>query len=230
MLQAVKNGKTGHSINDKEVFWRKLFKGSEDSLTSSIFERLFYLPENLLWKILRDSINQTDVFNPEDQQLSEFEFWPHWDAAETNNRYFVEPDVFISTQDFDLIIEAKRKGAGQYVEQWESEIKSYRKVYSTYKKVFLLALEGNWNHSVQIVEGVPILKCEWQSMLDSIDTLLFNKSYQIEDCQKRILLDIVSAFEVHGFIKCEWFEQMKLTHDALNIDAGINIISEWKID
>jgi hypothetical protein len=40
MLQAVKNGKTGHSIDEQGVPWRELFKGSEDSLTASVFEQL----------------------------------------------------------------------------------------------------------------------------------------------------------------------------------------------
>jgi hypothetical protein len=40
MLQAIKNGKTGHSIDEQGVPWRELFKRSEDSLTASVFERL----------------------------------------------------------------------------------------------------------------------------------------------------------------------------------------------
>jgi LPXTG-motif cell wall-anchored protein len=42
-------------------------------------------------------------------RLLSFDFWPHWDKTGTDNTNYVEPDLFIKFDEFDVIIEAKVK-------------------------------------------------------------------------------------------------------------------------
>lgn len=232
MLHAIRNGKSGHNIRDKEqlIPWRQLFKGSEDSLTSSIFERLFYLPEKIFWTILRESVNQKDVFTPISEKIQEYEFWPHWKASESTNSHFVEPDVFISTEEFDLIVEAKRKGAGQDKSQWKNEVVSYKTTISENKKVYFLALEGNWNVTNEEIEGIPVLKCNWQAILDAVDYLIKYFDETSEMPHQRVLLDIITAFEIHGYLKCQWLEEINPVNTYESFNNNLKILSEWKIN
>lgn len=215
MLNAVKNGKAGHSISGMEVPWRELFKGSEDSLTASVFERLFYLEDDLFWKIIVKSTN--DIRLPKKvEQVEEVEFWPHWNPEGTLNSGFIEPDAFVRTNEFDLIVETKKKGASQNEIQWENEIQAYKNTFPEGKECYLLAVEGTLPmHSPKIL-SVPIIKTSWQSILDAVSQvyreLQVYKELQVRNrlhSQGRVLKDIINAFEVHGYLSCVWFENLQ---------------------
>ena len=95
----------------------------EDPKTSSVFETLLMLPDELLWEVLRAACFDNDNLPMVSGQIEDYEFWPHWDSANTSNTKLVEPDVFIRFQSFDLIIEAKyRDNYGQYSQQWEDRV------------------------------------------------------------------------------------------------------------
>lgn len=78
MLNLIKSGKSGRNyqvIEEIEIDLKKFFKKSEDSLTSSIFERLLYLPTNIFWQILTKSIVDKELYQLQAELVS-FEFWP----------------------------------------------------------------------------------------------------------------------------------------------------------
>jgi hypothetical protein len=207
VLHAVKNGKTGHGINEREVPWRELFKGSEDSLTSTIFERLFYLSNETFWKILTACLpNNVLTSSP----IDSFEFWPHWSAEDSDNQHFVEPDVFIRTKDSDFIIEAKKKGSEQSVQQWKNEIKSYRTSFPENRPCILIAIEGSERVTDSEVDGVPVFKTNWQTILDSVSNVLRDIELESNAAigETQILRDLINGFGVHGYVTCSWFADM----------------------
>lgn len=208
MLNAIKNGKSGHSIDGSDIPWRELFRGSEDSLTSAIFERLFYLSNDSFWQILLGAIPGLRI---EPCPIQVVEFWPHWSAVGTRNENFVEPDVFMRTEKFDLIVEAKKKGAGQNEGQWRNEITSYRSTFGEHRSCFFIAIEGSEGVTSEEIEGVPVLKTSWQSLLDSV-----SRNLNILESEGRATLgevqihkDLITGFGIHGYVMCSWFEDFK---------------------
>lgn len=79
---------------------------AEDSLTATVFGRLCYLPDRLLWAWLRgarpfagDAVLQLGVGQPS------VRFWPTWPDTFRGART-VEPDVVIETGSSLCVIEA----------------------------------------------------------------------------------------------------------------------------
>lgn len=80
---------------------------NEDPKTSAVFENLMLLPDNVFWHLMRQScFSNTDMPITSGRLLS-YDFWPHWDRTGTDNTNYVEPDLFIRFEEFDVIIEAK---------------------------------------------------------------------------------------------------------------------------
>ena len=131
----------------------------EDPMTSAIFENLILLQDDVLWHILRTACFESDYLPKNAGSLLYHEFWPHWDPTETGNSNFVEPDLFLAFEEFNVIIEAKYgDGDGQNECQWKREIQAYfnecasfgsncigegEKIFVDNKKVFLIAIGGN---------------------------------------------------------------------------------------
>lgn len=112
MLNAILNSKSGrlNAADEQSIRWRDLFRGSEDLVTSTIFERLSYLPALTAWSLLAVAAGgQLTAYRMAD--LAEMEFWPFWDADDRVRG--VEPDVFIRIELGDpgrsvqIIVEAK---------------------------------------------------------------------------------------------------------------------------
>lgn len=103
MLQAILHNKFGKAIS------LGYFKGIEDTLTSSVIGLLQYLPDSVVWEILRGACGQSsDNFPVNIGAVLDYHFWERFDASGTINSTAVEPDVWIETETFDIIIEAKR--------------------------------------------------------------------------------------------------------------------------
>src|SRR5438552_1575411 len=101
----------------------------EDSLMAAVFSHLLHLPFTIFWHILRDACYGTGlpavVGEPKIIAL-----WPKWDPQGTRNSSYVEPDLFLRFEDFDLIIEAKRWDQGmQSRNQWEDQLTAYANEY-----------------------------------------------------------------------------------------------------
>ena len=140
----------------------------EDKQTASILSNLLHLPDIEFWKILKDSCYNNTL--PEIAgNIQYHEFWPHWPPDKNHERY-VEPDLFISFEKIDIIIEAKRSDKyQQYQEQWESEFSAYKKKYGTKNNVVLIAIGGlNPKNLSPETNKLNIQKCRWRGLLDTL--------------------------------------------------------------
>lgn len=207
MLYAVKHNKVNRAI----------FKANEDSLTSSIFERLMYLPQELMHRIFIDSLLDT-IPDLELHQIERIEFWPNWSSENTTNSKRVEPDVFIRTVKQDIIIEAKRLDDKQQdSEQWKREIQAYKNEYCEDKKTTVfIALGGLYKKETETItvsgDAHLIYKCTWKSILNavqnSIHDLELGANYTNNNkALLKILNDIVLCLELFGFSTSLWLER-----------------------
>ncbi|WP_299577477.1 hypothetical protein [uncultured Sunxiuqinia sp.] len=224
MLYAVEHHKAGRNINSEEISWQQLFKTSEDSLTSFVFERLFYLPVELMWTILTKACCGSELPKQAGKMVST-EFWPHWDAEHTSNSIFIEPDVFIRFSEFDLIIEAKRYDKDQqYQGQWENQIQAYRNEFSDEKPLFYIALGGLFTHETQTVNGIKVVMCRWKSLLEQVKMAhqLLSESEGLlysSDAILRILSDLKKVFRLHGYATGLWFSSLPFQDYSINSDG-----------
>jgi len=206
MLNAIKNNKVD----------KRIFKKNEDSLTSSIFERLNYLPKELFKNIIQESIND-NLPNIDFNTINEIVYWPHWSGENTKNENFVEPDIFIRFDEYDMIIEAKRYDENQqYSSQWINEIQAYLNEYGKEEKsLIFIALGGINNNLSEIVKvnenDFKIYKCKWSDILKNIKFLKTKIEYSSDILNanfgiNNILLDIITVFQLYGFSVADWFD------------------------
>ncbi|MBI6117951.1 hypothetical protein [Salegentibacter maritimus] len=227
MIYAVKHNKVD----------RNQFKLNEDSLTSSVFERLMYLPkemfQHILEKALYDNIPGLDLAS-----IESVEYWPNWSAEETSNSNHVQPDVFIRTPKSDVIIETKRYDIKQQdPNQWRNQIIAYHTEYrEDQRELIYIALGGLNNNKTEPVHHdyytTKIYKCKWQRILDVVKEVLYRleSSYDLTNNHTaihNILSDIILVFGMYGYSTAEWFE--KFVKPLKISQSGINLLSqEWK--
>lgn len=244
MLYAIKNRKTKNG-----------FTPNEDSLTSSVFQLLCYLPPTDLWAILRDAIfddgnNLPDYPGP----LLEVEYWGKWNSAETTNARYVEPDLLLSFERIDLLIEAKRYDRKQqYREQWENNLRAYcneRGVPGADRPVVLIALGGIHNFttdevklvikvdpesgpSVEKIHTFPVLKASWTGLLGTIRRLEMRKiDAKTETGTNGIWMvyrDLITSFLLHGFFVGTWLEEpgLRSSYHASQFSKSTQRIQQW---
>ena len=201
----------------------------EDTLTASVLDPLKYLPSDLFWYIIKESVlkdNLPAISGP----IQEISFWDKWSAKDTSNSSFVEPDVFIRFQEFDLIIEAKRYDENQqYYRQLENEVIAYKNEYGQDQKdLYLIQLGGvNQNDhtneiSPETVSGsykVKMSKIKWSGILSTITSLHRNIKKNFVPGQESILMilnDVIESLEIHGFFKKLWIFDLKTPAIDLN--------------
>ncbi|WP_378105814.1 hypothetical protein [Chryseobacterium sp. sg2396] len=192
-------------------------EAKEDSLTSLTFDGLKYLPDELFWSILNSSLVTGGL--PKVTTIDEIFFWQHWSAEGTSNINFIEPDVFIRTERFDVIIEAKRWDKYQQsTTQKRNQIIAYYNDFSDDNKLlYYIELGGLYNKSPELNiihknQEVVICKTNWTHMLMSIVSHyqnLENLKLKLFKPQKRILEDIIKGFELHQFYTMKWFGDFK---------------------
>ena len=217
MLQALLHKKLKASFADPT------FRPSEDTLTSSVVGLMQYLPPYVFNKILKESCGINSPFPNDIGYVDYIGFWEHWDAVETSNARIVEPDVIICTNKYQIIIEAKKSDeSGQYYEQWRNEIKAFLNTHELdNRNVVLLALGGNTTleHNKVTINNFscPIYKASWFNILNSVSKLI---NEPLPNHIKRILDDIVDAFEIHGFFNIEWLDSLETgSFDTNTIDV-----------
>ncbi|MBQ0087918.1 MAG: hypothetical protein KBT27_01125 [Prevotellaceae bacterium] len=207
---------------------------NEDNKTSAIFENLMLLPDNIFWTIIRQSCFSGENLPQISGILLSCDFWPHWDYKETKNKRYVEPDVFIRFQQFDVIIEAKYGDmGGQYLQQWRNEVTAYLNEYKEDNKdLFFIAIGGNTNLIAETIKvhekEVPVIKCTWLSLLMSITKYqrqLINITMPDHTllAQKRLLDNIKLAFNINGVYDIKWFGDLANNNTAINPNS-INIL------
>lgn len=181
-----------------------LFNQNEDFKTSSSIGLLQYLPDDLFWSIMKDCCKGlSQIYFGE---ILSFHFWEHTDPTDTTNANFVEPDVWIETENYDVLIEAKvRDGAGQYRQQWQNEIHSLQNEQNNNghkKPIILIALGGNENLKPDRVDNCPIYKTSWYFLLKSVSD---ERNRQKDNgFVSRILDDTLELFARQGLMVMEW--------------------------
>ena len=175
---------------------------NEDPKTSSIIGSILLLPDQIIYNIFNKACSPVTM-PLNNNMITGFEFWPHWEDDSYNANY-VEPDVIIHCDYRDILIEAKYSDtSGQYSEQWKKEITAYHKLYGTTKGLSFIALGGNDNYDFEEIDGIPIMKCSWTSLLMAVlstrsqfETISFKDEHLSQTL--RILKHIEKAFEAHG--------------------------------
>lgn len=139
MLQALIHHKLKGAFTDTH------FHHTEDTTTSSIIGLLQYLPDELVWKLLKSSCGFSSGMPQNIGQILSVNFWGSWTPDGDINTTRVEPDVWLEFEKAFIIIEAKKyDGGGQYEEQWRKEVKSYNLHFGKLqKRLFFIALGGN---------------------------------------------------------------------------------------
>lgn len=190
----------------------KAFKKCEDSHTSILFDNLKHLPDDLIFKIIKKSLFHDKLPDISGELLS-ISLWDHWDSEYTSNSYYIEPDVFIRFEGFDLIIEAKRYDEKQQNEnQCINEINGYLNHYELdYKKIYFIQLGGLLNKKDEeniSIRGKEIVICKtnWTQFLHAI---LEIQKYTTKNHHIRILNDLINGFALHGISKIEWLTDLK---------------------
>lgn len=214
MLQAILHNKFGKAISNGS------FKSIEDTLTSSVFGLMQYLPDDLFWHIIKGSCGQLSVGLPESiGVVRDFHFWERFDATGTYNDRDVEPDVWVVTDKYDIIIEAKRSDNSadnsQYDIQWENQIISLRNSYGDEKPkpIIYIAIGGNdsLRDTSKLIDGKEFIihTASWYNLLNTVLHLLQELEFEDKSYHtKRILIDIIQALQLHGVIKTVWFDNL----------------------
>ena len=220
MLQALFQNKLGHAIQDG------CFKCIEDTLTSSVIGLLQYLPDELFWSLLRTSCGESSKTLPESiGTISDVHFWERLSADGTYNSLCVEPDVWIETTDYDILIEAKKSDSStdnaQNIHQWFNEIVALKRnsENSSDRKLIFLALGGNSTLKDQVVEINDYLQIvhtgSWYDLLRGVYNL--KRMIEQEHQQKgsanyvRILDDVIRAMQLHGIVNTIWLDSLSST-------------------
>lgn len=218
-----------------QILLKKVYslEPSEDSKTSFVFGLLQYLPTKYIWDLLRKSCGKASELPEKSGELINVEFWVKWSAEGekiTNTRY-VEPDVFFEFENFNLIIEAKKDDqSGQYEVQWKNQICAYKNEYpESDKPLYFIAIGGNNSlepKEINIDENVYIIfLASWQNLLNEVKKI---SETSIEKHTQKILLDIVIAFENHGFFCLEWLENLYQSQNKKRISQeSITRMCSW---
>lgn len=199
----------------------------EDSKTSSVFENLVLLPDEIVWQILRRACSRGENLPRQVGSLLHYSFWPHWDQSGTHNKLFVEPDVFFRFQELDVLIEAKLgDGKGQYRDQWERELMAYLNEYVDDNKPSVLIAVGGTETATAttlLVRGrnFSVVTCSWMSLLIQVSKFYEQEEWKNTDfvsCNgsiKRILENIIMAFNVHGVNCVHWLGELTLNDETM---------------
>ena len=209
----------------------------EDSLTATVFDGLKYLPVELFWKILKNSLYSDYERLPHASgEIESFSFWGKWSVKdfrtkkESNkdkitNKNFVEPDLFIRFHDFDIIIEAKRYDTKQQKEeQQRNEILAYFNEYGEEKQLYFIQCGGLQNKDDECFKNVVICKTDWSSLMYSISKVKKQLEEQantsIDKAVCRILTDILLGLELHQFYNIKWLCTFKIENRLNDLDIN----------
>ena len=214
----------------------------EDSLTSSVFDLMKFLPDDLFIRILKNSLFQNKL--PINLgNLLYMSFWDKWDATNTTNTNYVEPDVFMRFENIDIILEAKRYDNNQQnPDQMKNELIAYcNEFFSEQKELIFIQVGGIYsteNEEDFILNNfennkVKICKTNWTKLLDTI-VYFKNENENFNNNDRHIISifnDIISAFELHQFYKLKWLSEMNTVYinkvDLSKFDYSKNKNRKW---
>ena len=235
MLQALFHKKLGHAIQDGS------FHVIEDTLTSSVIGTLQYLPDGLFWQLLRGCCGASAGSLPESiGPILGVHFWEHLDARGTYNAVLVEPDVWIETDRYDIIIEAKRSDSAmenaQSSRQWFNEITALQNLREEEdgRELLFIAIGGNEalkDREIETTGGerTVIPTGSWFDLLGEILKLReeCGQGAFAGDGVARLLDDVVTALQFHGIIHVVWLGTLPGTR--IGPEAGPFISERWRV-
>lgn len=208
----------------------------EDSLTSLTFDLLKYLPDELFWHILKDALIVGHL--PDVTHIEQLSFWEHWDATDTSNTNFIEPDVFLRTENIDVIIEAKRWNENQQCnKQKKEQIIAYFNEFGVEgKQLYFIQLGGLFNRNPEDnfhykTLEVIICKTNWSYMLQSVVkhyNMLDKLNLKLFNPQKRVMEDIIKGFELHQFYTLKWLGELAASNISTHQFDYFNFTSDKK--
>lgn len=185
----------------------------EDSKTSSVFENLMLLPDDVLCSVLQGACYDKEDQLPDLGELIDYQFWPEWrmvDAAGARHR--VEPDLFLRFQNMDIIVESKLyEHVGQRGDQWAREIAAYRQTVKGVKELALLAIGGNVGFKNQTVGDVRVYVCGWHSLRESFRRVVKSSTVTRRAEQQRLIRQINLAFDCHQIMDVRWMADLPKT-------------------
>ena len=198
------------------------------------------LPDNVFWHILKSSCFYNDGMLTNSGRLLSYEFWSHWDNTGTDNNAYVEPDLFLRFEEFDVIIEAKYGDyGGQYLKQWTQELTAYDNEYRKEEKpVIFIAVGGNMSMDIVEIKVCGkmhlIFKCNWLSLLIATNKYRSElKRISVPDMNTsatlRLLDNIILAFNINGVYNIDWFNTMATEKNIINSSSLDNIKKHFTI-
>ena len=188
----------------------------EDSLTSSVFERLLLLSDENLWWVLRNACDKQAATTLPDNvgKLEKFEFWPSWepDLKLERNSLRVEPDVFLRFEGLDILVEAKRYDfvQSQREEQWQNELAAWFQEFKSDRPVLLLAIGGNTSVGScnvkleHLTQQFRVEQLHWEMLRDAVFELSSRFSNDTQLAHLFDQLDIVFEFFGVRSLKMRW--------------------------
>jgi len=203
MLNAFLHGKKrgtgaeGESLADT-------FGGAEDTLTSVVFERLLYLPDSVIGRVLLGPfLTREEQEEAARAVLDRYEFWPRYKYADSEK----EPDIvlFFERPRVVLVVEAKRwdgmwqQSPEQLVDEWYAVNNAYGD-----EEVWMLAVGGVFEGSESDLENGFLQKLgrearfhamPWYSLYQRIERAV---ACMPSPWMDRALRDIANGMRLHG--------------------------------
>lgn len=233
MLNAVLAGKKRGTGLQNQQSTLELAEGAEDVLTASIFERLAYLPDELLTAVLSALLGQ--LFGP----LQEIEYWPSWHLP---NGTRVEPDLLLQDVQCQVLVEAKRhdhirqQSAGQLANEllagWNANALGEHCILLTLGGLDDMSQTSQQRLLDELLALLPAdgarrftLVCRsWQQLYQVLEAHITVDSPQ--GCQ-RLLDDIAKCYAWHGLRThpMRWLTELRPS----NINAHPNAFCAWSM-
>lgn len=223
MFKALRSGKASKLGIALENFDTDSLFSPEDLLTSSIFERLQYLPAPIFARLISKKIEL-----PENSNLTTIQYWPRWSAK---NRNYVEPDLLVRFENkhreiCDLIVEAKRgdRNNAQDGDQWINQLKAYfeenNELYNVGSKVYFLAIGGKMKHSDfksfefdnQRFDKNHVVQLDWSELAKRAFEMSRTGTDNLSE--KYILSDVVEILSQFGFFVPNYLNELRVPESA----------------
>jgi hypothetical protein len=177
--------------------------GREDPLTSSVFERLAYLPVPVAWALIGSAVRSPNGARwPDAPPLGEpdWRFWPSLRPAPTGrNVRRVEPDVVLGLDDHAILFEMKHWGV-QSAAQWTEQVLAAR--HAGFRAVMVVAVGGRDvfgdRDRVAAFNGhqdVPLFTLSWGALREAVASRI----HAHPSHERRVLRDVERALDHWGY-------------------------------
>ena len=217
MLQALLHSKL---TSEEQI---AISANKEDSCTSSVFGVLQYLPDDLLINILKESCGNLASFPDDIGAIQQVCFWERFYSGHIPeiDQDHVEPDVIIETENYSIVIEAKKyDGFSQQDEsQWQREIlvvEDWNRQERNGKGIVFIAIGGtDYSRDKEVHVGdklYPIHVASWIGLSDAITKVIDKMSKPESPTENhnliRLLEDAIKALEHFGHFRTIWLNTL----------------------